>query len=70
MGSTIRSNINQNIALMTPEQRDQLPLALIEELKAIAADARVIESEAVEVRSQAAAEEEKTEHPSRAGPPA
>ena len=41
----IEANINQNIALMTPEQRDQLPLALIEDLEAIAADARVIESD-------------------------
>jgi hypothetical protein len=41
----IEANINQNIALMTPEQRDQLPLAPIEDLKAIGADARVIESE-------------------------
>ena len=49
--------VNQNIALMTLEQRDPLALALIEDLKAIAADARVIEGQAVEVKSNATDQE-------------
>ncbi len=52
-----RLQVSQNISLMTLEQRDQLALALIEDLKAIAADARVIEGQAVEVKSNATDQE-------------